>query len=352
MSNGGAVPSKTTDRERWAGTIFAFLSTFLYGVSNVAIRYLTECEVDYDSILFYKESIGLLLLTPWLLFRWGQGRFQYSSKRLAFYIFIAAILCQLIGARLQVLGYAVIGLIIAVPLIQSSVLFGVAILGYYIFGDPLSRRRKIAIAILIVAVVILSVGKELTITEPSPEKETVSAGLFLLVAAGSIVTGIAYAIYVTILRYVIRQYWKDENSAWLSFKFRHWIGHDHTKQPGQRFYSPFPVTLTMSIVLSVGIVIFGTFLYCKHGVAGFSNVPQVAWYGLLVSGVANMVGFFFQIQGLRLTSAVQASLIAISQMLILSLIGYLFFHEAVNVLVMVGLGLTVYGVFMSAKPEK
>jgi drug/metabolite transporter (DMT)-like permease len=108
----------------------------------------------------------------------------------------------------------------------------------------------------------------------------------------------------------------------------------------------------MSIVYGVGVVSFGTFLYCKHGTAGFYNVPNVAWYGIVISGIANTVGFFFQVQGLRMTSAVQASLIGVSQMVILSLIGYLFFHEAVNMLVMMGLGLTVYGVFMSAKPEK
>ena len=356
MLTGKSVPSKKPAKERWVGTMFSFLATFLYGISNVVIRYLTECDVDTDWILFYKETIGLSLLTPWLLIRWYQGRFRYSSKRLVLYIIVAAIFCQLIGARLQVLGYAVIGLIIAVPLIQSSVLLGVAILGYHIFGDPLSRRRKTAIAILIAAVVILSIGKELTTSGQSHAKDTVSTGVFLLVAAGAIITGISYAVHIIILRYVIRQFWKDENSAWLSFQFYHWMGHDHAEKPGQRFYSPFPVTLMMSIVLGVGIVIFGTFLYCKHGIAGFSNVPHVPWYlpwyCILISGVANMTGFFFQIQGLRMTSAVQASLIAISQMLILSLIGYLFFHEAVNMLVMVGLGLTVYGVFMSAKPEK
>jgi len=52
-----------------------------------------------------------------------------------------------------------------------------------------------------------------------------------------------------------------------------------------------------------------------------------------------------------MTSAVQAALISVSQMLLLSLIGYLFFHEAVNVVVMIGLGLTAYGIIMSARPE-
>jgi len=350
-SNGvSSVSAKTTGRERWTGTIFTFLSTLLYATSNVAMRYLTEQDVPNDWILFYKETIGFSLLIPWLLLRWGQGRFQYTSKRLALWIIIAAVFCQLIGARLHVLGFAVIGLVITVPLIQSSTLLGVAAIGHFILGDFLSRRRKIALTILITAIVLISIGKE---QAGQPQgKETVSAGYFLLVAAGTIVAGIAYAIYITMLRQVIRRYWKDENSTWLSFQFRHWIGHDHVQQPGQRFYAPFPVTLTMSLVLGTGIVIFGTCLYCTQGVVGFYHVPDIAWYCIPISGVANMTGFFFQIQGLRMTSAVQASLIAVSQMLLLSLIGWLFFDEAVNTLVLVGLGLAIYGVFMSAKPEQ
>ena len=352
MSNGvSSVPEKTANKERWTGTIFAFLSTAFFAVSNVAMRYMTEHGVGNDWILFYKETIGFSLLMPWLLLRWGQGRFQHTSKRLLFHVTIAAAFCQLVGARLHVLGFAVIGLIIAVPLIQSTTLLGVALLGHFVLGDSLSRRRKTALAILLVAVTILSIGKELTVTEQFHEKNTVSAGLFLLVAGGTIIAGFSYAVHVTILRRVIRQHWQDENSTWLSFKFRHWIGHDHIRQPGQRFYSPFPVTLTMSVVFAVGMIIFGAFLYGKQGIDGFYNVPDAAWHGVFISGIANMLGFFFQIQGLRLTSAVQTSLIAVSQILLLSLIGYWYFDEAINIVVLLGLGLTVYGVFMSARPE-
>jgi len=356
MSNGKSDLLKTADRERWAGTIFTFLATLLYGASNVAIRYLTDSDlvggkIDYFWILFYKESIGLAILLPWLFCRWSQRRFQYCSKRLVLYIIIAAIFCQLIGSPLQVQGYAVIGLVIAIPVIQASILLGVALLGYFFFGDSLSRRRKTAIAILIIAVTILGIGKELTATETVQGDNTISSGLFLLVAVGAVFSGIAFAIYIVMLRYAIRQFWSDEHSVRLSFSFRHWKGHDHVKQPGERFYAPFPVTLSMALVFSVGVIIFGLLTYARYGVTGFYDVPHAAWCGILIAGICNVAGFFFQIQGLRMTSAVQASLIAVSQMLLLSFIGWWFFGEIITWIVMIGLGLTAYGVIISAKPE-
>jgi drug/metabolite transporter (DMT)-like permease len=360
MHNGvSSVPARSAGRERRIGTVFTFLSTLFYAVSNAVVRYLTAHDVDIDWILFFKETIGFSILVPWLLFRLGQGRFQYISRRLILHVVFAAVFCQLIGARLHMLGFAVIGLIIAVPLIQSSTLLSVALIGHFVLGDPLSQRRKIAMTILIVAITFVSIGKGLTVTNQPSAEHTVSAGYSLLVAAGTVVTGIAYAVYIIMLRRVIRQYWKDENSARLSFKFRHWVGHDHAQLPGKRFYSPFPVTFTMSIVFAVGTVIFGTFLYGKYGITGFYSVPNltgisahVARSCILISGISNAIGFFFQVQGLRMTSAVQASFIAVSQMLLLSLIGYLYFDEAINMVVMIGLGLIVYGVFMSAKPER
>jgi drug/metabolite transporter (DMT)-like permease len=342
-----------SNHERWSGTIFAILSTSFYAVSNTTIRFLTDYQLNSDWILFFKELTGFSLLIPWLILRFYQGRFRFISKRLIFYIVFASVFCQLIGAHLQILGYAVIGLIISVPLIQSSTLLGVAIFGRYLLGDPLSRRRKIVIAILITAVVLLSVGKELT-TETPQTMEPQSTGIFLLVAAGTVVAGIAYSFYIIILRYIIRKYWHDENSTWLSFQFSQWIGFDFSKrslETGTRQYAPFPVTLMMSIVLGVGLIIFSSGLFMRQGIAGFYNVPPIAWYVIPISGISNMVGFFFQIQGLRMTTAVQASLIAVSQMIVLALIGFMFFSEQINLLVIVGLILTIYGVVMSAKPE-
>ncbi|MCL2006142.1 MAG: DMT family transporter [Planctomycetaceae bacterium] len=353
-----SIPAKAADSERWTGTIFTFLSTLLFGVSNVVMRYLTgpEYEIDQYWALFYKEAIGLALLLPWLTFRLMQGRYRFTSFRLVCLLVLAAVICQLIGAPLHVLGFAIIGLIITVPLVQSATLLGVAVLGYFIYGDSLSRKRKIAIAILIVAVTVLSIGKEMSAPTPSQGGSGVEAGLFLLVAIGTVIAGVAYAVYLVMLRHALRQNWKDENSAWLSFKVFHWVGYDYDKKtgepPAEKLYSPFPVTLMMAIVFIVGVIIFAVFIISRQGVSGFYDVPYWSWQVILISGVCNMLAFFFQIQGLRMTSAVQASLVAVSQMVILSLVGFWFFREAINVVVMMGLGLTVYGILLSAKPER
>lgn len=359
-------PARAGGRERWAGTVMILISTVCYGISNTTIRLLTEYDIDKDWILFFKEGTGLCVIFPWLVFRFFQGRHRLISKRQILYVAIAAVFCELIGARLHVLGFAVLGLVVAVPLVQSSTLLGTAFLGRYCLGDPISRRRRWAIVILILSVVLLSVGKELTvgpIVEPvpssaqpappeTPPKET---GVLLSVALGTILAGAAYSIYIITLRFVLLKFWHDTNSVWLSFQFTQWAGYDYPNRDTashEKVYSPFPVTLIMNIVLGVGVLVFGSFLFAREGIAGFYEVPPIAWTLVSVSGICNVTGFFFQVQGLRVTTAVQASLIAVSQMLVLSLIGIRFFGEPVNSPVFLGLTLTVVGVFLSAKPER
>jgi drug/metabolite transporter (DMT)-like permease len=331
------------------------------------MRLLADHQIDLDWILFYKELIGFSILFPWIFFRYFQGRFKRISRRLIIHIVIAAAVCEIFGAHLQVLGYALIGLIVTVPLIQSSTLIGVAILGRYFLGDILSHRRRLAIGILIIAVVLISIGKVLT---EQNGNNTQYAGIqggsfvFILIALGAIGAGIAYSIYVVMLRYTMRKYWNDDNGVRQSFQFTKWAGFDlpqqdinvnqninvNNNQP-HGVYAPFPVTLGMTIILGVGVLVFGACILAKGGGVGFFNAVDFAWYVIPISGLSNVIGFFCQVQGLRMTSAVQASLISVSQMIFLSVIGFFCFRESINFVVMLGLTLTAYGVIISAKPE-
>ncbi|GHT32739.1 membrane protein [Planctomycetales bacterium] len=389
MHNTGAEPSDTLSsvpssapvyRERGAGTVMAFISTFCFGLSNAFVRLMTEYNADIDWLLFYKELTGFLLILPWLLYRYYQGRYRLTSKLFILYVAIGAIFCELIGARLQVFGFAVIGLVVAVPLIQSSTLLGTAVLSRCILKTPISHRRLFAIALLILAVIVLSAGKELTSDVPQsavisdaavqnntenntagtpvePKQPEEHWGFFLLVCAAMGGAGAAYSIYIITLRFVLQKFWNNNNSVWISFQFTQWAGFDFPVIPKQglhskEIYSPFPVTLMMNIVLGTGIIIFGLCIWTKHGLTGFYEVPNPnLWLLVFIVGLTNALGFFFQIEGLRMTSAVQAQLITLSQMVILSLVGFFFFKEPVNAVIITGLLLTICGVMMSAKPE-
>ncbi len=335
-------------RERWAGTVMIILSTICYAASHVTIRFLTNQDVANDWILFFKEFTGLLVLLPWVFLRYFQGRYRLVSKRLILMVAIAAVFCELIGARLHVLGFSVIGLVITVPLVQSATLLGSALLGRIFLGDPVSRQRKIAMAVLIFAIILLTLGKEIGV-------KTDNVGWMIQVACGVIVAGMAYAVYLTMLRHVLRKYLPDDADLWMSFQFTQWAGYDyppHPKKDSSRHYSPFPVTLLMSIVYVVGVSVFGTCLFLESGRSGFTAVPPDAWTVVPISGLCNVVGFYFQVHGLRMTTTVQASLIAVSQILILALVGLLFFDETVNAWIVSGLVLTLCGVVISARPEK
>lgn len=345
----------TSVRECWTGLVFSFISTMFYAVSNSMLRLLTDIGVPGDWMLFYKELIGFTLLIPWLGFRFVQGRYQFVSRRLIFYGIVASILCELIGARLHMLGFAVIGLVIAVPIVQSSTLLGTAVLGKVFLGDRLSRNRIIAITILVVAVIVLSIGKSYIVPNDASSQTGYTGTYSLLVALGTFAAGIAYAAYIIMMRYVVLRDWDNDNNLWQSFRFSHWAGYEQAKskrdvKPKQ--YAAFPITLMMSLVLGTGVTVFGSCLLWERGLAGFYAVPANAWYFVLLSGVANLLGFSFQVHGLRMTTAVQASLISVSQMLILSVIGYVFFKETVNSIVLTGLFLTACGIIISARPEK
>ncbi|MGL6196427.1 MAG: EamA family transporter, partial [Thermoguttaceae bacterium] len=137
-----------------------------------------------------------------------------------------------------------------------------------------------------------------------------------------------------------------------------WVGHDfstHTQVPspysdGGRVYSPFPITLIMIIVTGVGVVAFGGKILATRGFHGLFIAPEPWWwYWVLLAGILNLMGFFFQVQGLLLASAAKMSLISASQIVILAVVGVLFFKEPMSILILIGVVLTITGVIFASK---
>ena len=329
----------------WTSTWVSLVSMLLYTVSNASLRHLMDLQAPIDWCLALKETIAVVLLAPWILFRLAHRRYRFQSKRLFLILIVASLICQVIGSQNQLLAYALVGLVIAVPSLQACQLISTALIGKYGLNDSISRAQWGAMVLLLAAVLLLSLGKSTDLTTSSSTFRTLQG------IGAAVLAAFAYAIYFNSLRYLLRKHRSHSLGAWESIKFRNWTGHDFAAKPEDREhrYSPFPITLLMIIVTGVGMLYYGTAIVATRGTNGFTDVPQECWFWILLSGLANTTGFFFQVQALLLASAVKMSLIAAFQIVIFAVLGILFFGEPMNILIAIGVLLAIVGVFFSSQ---
>ena len=334
----------------WTSTWVSLVSMLLYTVANASLRHLGDLQAPIDWCLAVKETIAVVLLAPWVLYRLVHRRYRFQSKQLFLILVVASLICQVIGAQNHLLAYALVGLVIAVPTLQAAQLIATALIGKYGLNDPISRSQWGAMALLFAAVLLLSLGKS---TDSATTAAENSSTIRTLQGVGSaVLAALAYAFYANALRYLLRKHRTLTQNPWESINIRKWIGHDLAAQkPKERQYSPFPITLVMIVVTGVGMVYFGSVILATRGVSGFANVPKECWFWIGLAGITNLTGFFFQVQALLLASATKMSLIAAFQIVIFAFLGILFFGEPMNILIAVGVVLAIVGVFFSSKSE-
>lgn len=375
----------------------------LYAVTNGLLRYLGELGASAFWLLAVKESIAVACLLPWILFRLLQGRYRFQSKRLFFGLILGGIICEIIGAPLHLWAYAAVGLVVAVPMIQSTQMIAAAVFGRVFLKDAISSTKIFSIFMLILAVLILSCaqlipsskdsGAEKNSAAAPPENANLSKNMesepasshpsmLFLGGLAAITAGIAYSVHTTVMRYSLKKYWDSKYETWGSIRVFRWIGYDFSmfyqaaetlesekaaEESGimnslkkvrktnparplkKKVYSPFPITLIMFIILGIGAAYFSGTLYYQKGLDGFLDVPPECWFWVLVAGIVNLLGFFFQIQGLLLASAAKVSLISTAQIVILTITGILFFSEPINFMIVLGSLCAIIGVFFASK---
>ena len=361
----------------WTSTWVSLVSMLLYTVSNATLRHLGDLDVPIDWCLAVKEAIAVAVLAPWVIFRLVHRRYRFQSKRLLLILVIASLICEVIGAQNQLVAYALVGLVIAVPALQSCQLIATALIGNYYLNDKISRSKWIAMGLLLGAVFLLSFGKSLnqpsraethslqenvTQIQQTPESQGFSR-LTLRGVGAALIAGLAYSVYINAIRYTLRRDRGQTLDPWDSINVRDWIGHDfatHRREPlplseasGQmakkQLYSPFPITLIMIFVTGIGMLYYGTSVVVTRGFAGFGDVPSNCWFWIILSGITNVIGFFFQIQGLLLASAAKVSLISAFQIVIFAFLGILFFNESMNICIAIGVMLAIIGVLFSSQ---
>ena len=352
------TPGMSAEKAVKIGIALCLVSTLMYSLSNVTMRELGVLGYDRSWIVFLKEMCCIVSVSPWILYWAIRRKYQWPVFKWVLCILVGGFFCQYVGARLHLAAFATVGLVVSVPLIQASSMVCSSVFGRIFLREKIIRRCLMAMLLLLVAMcfLVMGPGGPQTSTNPpggeqgdqhivstTPDEpitsesqasdsqvaslespNSLSKQVMLFGALGAVVAGLAYSVHVVCLRV--------------------------TSAARQM-----PVTLIAVQVTGIGAAIFGFEFLRDHGgkiSAIWENVSPWAWFLIVSTGLLNTVGFLFQIYSLRYTLVARAQMISVAQIVICTLFGILAYREPTNLMIWLGISLTVSGIYFASTPDK
>lgn len=387
MSDNLEEPQILTTADSNVGSGYGFLlcitAELFYVVSNSLLRWMTEFhEVSSDWTLMIKETVTVSAVAPVMIFFLLRGQYRFPSWKTLCFLLTGAVFCELIGARFHLWSYAVVGIVLTMPLIQIFTLLGVAGLGRVSLGEKMSPLKIGAMLVLVASIGVLAwsqtylskdantnplsasinfthddrvvntlpvlpqstdmpgqtTASDLTDRSSAEPQSKGPAWSFNVLMARiaprwrfafgltlCLLTGLGYALYMLCLRRAMK----------------------NTTCVNGKFVSEVPLTFSMFTVCGVGVLVGAAFLYGEHGITAFWNVPAQCWLIALGAGVVNLIGFYFRNLGFRHVTASKQAFVSTFQIMSLAVLGVIFFGEPTNLLLWCGIIMTGIGIIMA-----
>ncbi len=263
--------------------------------------------------LWVKESVTVAVVGPWLLYHVVRGRYAMPSLKALAGLAVVGVAVQLLG-NLSMLGaFGVVGLAVTVPVVYATSLTGTAILGRLVLGESVTLRSSLAIASLIVAITLLNLGA-------SGESSVQDPGKARLAIAAACLAGVIYAVMTVSIR---------KSVAGLV-----------------------PLPMVVLIIPAMGTLTLGPLGLWRDGIQGLVGHAPERLGLMLLAGALNLVAFVAYSQALRWIAAVQANVVNAAQVAMAALGGVLFFSEPPSPMLVLGVGLTIVGIFLIEQPAK
>ncbi len=300
------------------GTTCCLLSALSYTAANICLRQLAGLQIEPAWTICVKEIVAVSIVGPWLLWRWLRGE-QFAVPWSALGVLAtAALVVQLVGNLGMQWAFGVVGLAITMPLVFGVNLAASGLIGMALFREWLSLRSVMAIALVIAAISLISVGLAHANDSLDSLPGATSTSVVLLGLAAACATGAAFAYLGAAIR--------------------------HTAK------SRVPIAVTVLLVTGVGVVVLGGISWLRMGAAGMlaTEPSTLAW--MLASGAFNLIGFAFIIKGLQLTTLVHANVLNASQVGLGAAVGILLFQESHNPWLLSGIALTIIGIGLFDRP--
>lgn len=286
-------------------------SAFGYTLANICLRQVADCDPIWVSCI--KALPTVLLVLPWAVVYILQRRALITSGRDLATVLLGAIIAQLLGNCLFQWSLGVVGLALAVPVTLGAILIGGGLLSRHLLGEPVNRQAWSAIGILMLAIALLSLGAGTAYRSMHrggamafADYLTVSAGIL-----GFVVAGFAFStLGATIRRVSLRG---------------------------------LPQVTVLLVSGLVGVVGLGLILPLTSGWEVVAQTTSVEWGWMLAAGLFNALAFFALTSAIRSISLLNVNALNASQTAMAAVAGVFLFGEPVTWTLLVGVGLTVWG---------
>jgi drug/metabolite transporter, DME family len=301
-----------------------------YSIANACMRKLSVLSCDSAWAVCNKELVAVVAAGPWLVFRAWRGKSGFPTGRPLAILVAAGLATELIGNLSVQWGYAVVGMAIMIPADTAFLLAATIILGGMLLGERVSRRNLAAVGVLIAAVVLLGISAAQT--SPHDAQSKAVAGLLKSTGAGSPpgAARIAAALAAAAAAGIV--------FALLGIAVRHCVTGATS-----------PVAIVF-IITATGVLSLGPLEYFHAGSGVVMATPWRQFALMYAAGICNLVAFFALVCGLQLTTVLHANIINAGQVAMAAVMGVIFFQEARNAWLVLGVGLMIAGILAFGSP--
>jgi len=214
-------------------------------------------------------------------------------------------------------AFGVVGLAVAIPIDFGALLITSAILGYLLLDEHVSLRTVAALGLLLLAVALLGCGAPAASQEVNAA--AVPSGLLVALAiALCCLAGVIYATFGAVARHCM----KGSTS----------------------------MGIVMFMTTFMGTVSLGPMSVGRLGLRPLLETPWEQYGWMFSAGLFNLVAFVAVTKGLQLIGVVRVQTLNAMQVAIAAMAGVLLFHELPNPWLVLGVTLTVVGIFLMDGP--
>lgn len=313
------------------GTICGLLSAVGYTITNACLKQVANQDLNPFWVSAVKAFPTVLICAPWALWQSRSGIRVLPEPRVFWLLFSAAFVGQIGGNVGFQFGLQYVDMAICVAICLGTIQIFGAILGRVFLYEPVTWRAVGAIALLIAALVALTMGAEAAKKEKRAEVNTASASItaasdsevkphtpleIALGVASLCVSGFSYAVVGVAIRYGVS---------------------------GRT-----TIAFTLSVNGGVGVLCLGAIAFSQIGVAGVAGTTSQQWGAMILAGVVNALSFLALTKAYQATTVTYVAIMNACQTAMAALVGAILFGEKWTMSLTVGLILTALGVLLMA----